>query len=307
MKLYFAPMEGITTYTYRNTHAEVFGMCDTYFAPFITPTENERLSLKSLRDLKEENNIIKPMPQVLTNSAKAFLEFADKASSIGFDEVNLNLGCPSGTVVKKGRGAAALKDPDHLERMFDEIFSKVKIKVSVKTRAGFSNHNEFLRLAEIYDKYPFSEIIVHPRVREEYYRGKAKTETFSVIYNKTEKLLCYNGDVYEVSDYNRIKELFPKTLSVMLGRGAVKNPALFRQIKGGESLKTHELINFSHLLEERYIKVLNSEVFTLYKLKEIWVHMMLNFPDEKKIFKALKKANKLSEFDSALNCLPELE
>ncbi len=307
MKLYFAPMEGITPYTYRNTHAELFGMCDTYFAPFITPTENERLSLKSLRDLKEENNIIKPMPQVLTNSAAAFLEFADKVSQIGFDEVNLNLGCPSGTVVKKGRGAAALKDPDKLEKMFDEIFSKVKIKVSVKTRAGFSDHNEFVRLAEIYNKYPFSEIIVHPRVREEYYRGKAKHETFSVIYEKSEKPLCYNGDIYEVEDYNRIKEVFPNTASVMLGRGAVKNPALFRQIKGGESLKTCELINFSRILEQRYIKVLNSEVFTLYKLKEIWMHMMQNFPEEKKIFKAIKKANKLSEFNSALVCLPELE
>ena len=168
MKLYFAPMEGITTYTYRNAHAEMFGMCDAYFAPFITPTDNEKISIKNLRDILQENNETNLKVQVLSNSQTAFVEFAKRISELGYNEVNLNLGCPSGTVVKKGRGAGFLKDVEKLDRFFDDVFSKTDIKISVKTRTGFYSHEEFGELLSVYNKYPITELTIHPRVREEF-------------------------------------------------------------------------------------------------------------------------------------------
>ena len=135
MKLYFAPLEGITTYTYRNTHREMFGGCDQYFAPFITPSDNEKLSIKCLRDIvPEKNSSVKPIVQVLTNKAESFLKFEEKIKALGYSEVNINLGCPSGTVVKKNRGSGFLREPEALERFLEEVFSASELKIAIKTR-----------------------------------------------------------------------------------------------------------------------------------------------------------------------------
>ncbi len=304
MKLYFAPMEGIAVYTYRNTHAEIFGGCDEYFAPFIVPTENEKISRKTLRDILPENNIVNLRPQVLCSNPEAFVQFAQRIKYLDYNELNFNLGCPSGTVVKKNRGAGALRDTDGLEKFFDYIFSNCDAKISVKTRAGFESHEEFDRLLEVYNKYPVDELIVHPRVRAEYYNGLSNLQTFDKAYNNSLLKLCYNGDICTVSDYNKIEKTYPRLNGIMIGRGAVANPAIFREIRGGDGLKTEELLDFSKKLEERYLKLLGSEKYTLHKLKEIWIYMMLNYPDEKKILKAVKKANKLFELNAAINCLP---
>lgn len=304
MRLYFAPMEGITVFTYRNTHAEMFGGCDKYFSPFIVPTENEKISRKTLRDILPENNIVKLRPQILTNSSEAFVQFAQRIKYLDYSELNLNLGCPSGTVVKKNRGAGALRDVDGLESFFDNVFSSTDIKVSVKTRAGFSGHDEFDRIIDVYKKYPIDELIVHPRVRMEYYNGVPNMETFEKAYNLSSFNLCYNGDIRSLADYHKIVTKYPDLSGIMIGRGAVANPAIFREIKGGEKLKTIELVEFTRVLEERYLKLLGSEKYTLHKLKEIWLYMMWNYPDEKKIIKAVKKSNKLSELNNAINCLP---
>lgn len=306
MELYLAPLEGITTYTYRNAHAEYFGDCDAYYAPFIVPTENERLSLKSLRDIKPVNNKVKLIPQVMCSSPSAFREFARKIKEIGYDEVNVNLGCPSGTVIHKSRGAGALKDTDSLDKLLSGIFDTTDIKISLKTRTGFYSHDEFENLISIYRKYPVSKLIVHPRVREEYYRGTPNLESFLIAYEVFGEKTCYNGNIYSVSDFNRIKEKFPETGSVMVGRGCITNPAIFREIKGGKKLSTDELIKFSNLLETRYLELFKSEVNTLRKLKEVWMYSIENYPEEKKIAKAIKKSTKLTEFNNAINELPAL-
>ncbi len=307
MKLYFAPMEGITTYTYRNTHAQMFGMCDKYYAPFIVPSADERISLKTLRDLLPDRNCAKVVPQVLCNCSEAFDKFAEKVYYLGYDELNLNLGCPATTVVKKKRGAGALLDTERLDQFLDHIFSNPRIQISVKTRVGFYQYDEFDQLLEVYQKHPLSLLIVHPRVREEFYKGTPHMESFEKAYRLLKEKLCYNGNITNVSEYETIRGDYEGLEHVMIGRGAVTNPAIFREIKGGDPLKTEELIAFSNLLEERYLELLQSDAFTLHKLKEVWQYLFLNFPEEKKIAKAVKKANKLSDFNNAIHHLPELK
>ncbi len=306
MKLYFAPLEGITTYTYRNAHSEMFGECDKYFAPFITPTANEKISLKSLRDILPENNVTKPVVQALSSDSAAFLEFAQKVRVLGYDEINLNFGCPSGTVVKKMRGSGALRDLDSLDRLLDGIFSGTDMTISVKTRTGFYSHDEFDEILIVYNKYPISELIVHPRIREEYYNNLPNEESFEKAYSSAKTKISFNGNIYSTKDYEKIIQKYEKLNSVMIGRGAIKNPAIFREIRGGKPLATKELVDFSRCLEERYLKVLGSEIYTLHKLKEIWMYAMQNFPEEKKILKAVKKANRLCDLNGAIGCLPEL-
>ena len=304
MELCFAPLEGITTYTYRNTHAEIFGGCDVYYAPFITPSDNEKLSIKSLRDIiPEHNKVEKLIPQVMTNRSESFLKFEEKIGALGYNEVNINLGCPSGTVVKKNRGAGFLRDPEGIDLFLDEVFVNSELKISIKTRTGFSAHDEFGRLLEVYNKFDMESLIVHPRTRTEFYNGDPNMSVFDDAYGKSRNKLCYNANVFSVEAYKEIVRKYPDISGVMIGRGAIANPAIFREIKGGKPLAVEELVEFTNLLAERYLKVLGSEVYTLHKLKEIWMYTMWSFPEEKKILKAIKKSNKLPDLLMAVKDL----
>lgn len=307
MNLYFAPLEGITTYTYRNIHSQIFGGCDAYFSPFICPSPNEKVSRKMLKDILPENNGVENLVvQILCNHSDAFKLFADKVSDLGYDEINLNLGCPSGTVTGKGRGAGFLKYPEELDRFLDAIFSQNRINISVKTRLGFIEEAEFENLMEIYSRYPIKELTIHPRVRMDFYKGYPRYSAFSYAYHNSKNPLCYNGNVFDLADFNKIGNTYPKISSVMLGRGAVANPALFREIKGGQGLSTQEAVSFTQALKESYYKLFGNDTYTIHKLKEIWLYMMWNYPEEKKILKCIKKAQKLADFMSAIESLPEI-
>ncbi len=304
MNLYFAPLEGITTYTYRNTHAEMFGGCDAYFAPFITPSDIERVSIRSFRDLMPDKNVgVELKAQVLTSQAESFLKFADKAKEIGFREININLGCPSGTVVKKGRGSGFLRDPEGLDKFFYEVFSKTDVTVSVKTRIGFDSGDEMERLMEIYNKYPISLLTIHPRARMDFYGGMPDMKVFDMAYNMSKNKVCYNGNVFTKEEYEDIIQKYPNLGGVMFGRGAVKNPAIFREIRGGKKLSIEELKEFTERLIKNYNGVLKSDYFTLGKLKEIWMYIMWDYPEEKKVLKAIKKSSKLSDLTGAIRGL----
>ena len=306
IKLYFAPMEGITSYTYRNVHNEMFGGCDVYYAPFISPSENERISERHFRDILPENNKeVTLIPQTLTNRADHFLMFQTQAEKIGYDEVNLNLGCPSGTVVKKGKGSGFLKEPEKGDVFLDEIFQQNKGKISVKTRLGYYDGDEMEKLTEIYNKYDMEELIIHARVREALYKGEPDMKSFKKAYESSKNKVCFNGNIFTKEAYEKLIDEYKGIESVMIGRGAIANPAIFREIKGGAKLENKELVDFTYLLAERYMQVLKSQVFTLRKLKEIWVYILWNFPNDKKFSKAIMKTNSLDDFKQIIknSCL----
>ncbi len=307
MNLYFAPLEGITTHIYRNTHARMFGGCDSYFAPFITPSDNERISIKSLRDIVPDvNRDINLTVQVLTNRSDSFLKFEEKIRTLGYNSVNINLGCPSGTVVKKNRGSGFLRDTEALDNFLCQVFTHSKLEISIKTRSGFSSGTELESIIPVYNKYPLSTLIIHPRARADFYNGEPDMEVFAKAYNSSENKVCYNGNIFSAKDFQRIAEDFPDAEGIMIGRGAVANPALFREIRGGRRLETSELIDFTKVLAEQYLPVLGSEVYTLHKLKEIWMYIMWNFPDEKKILKAVKKSSHIYDLFDAIKLLPDI-
>ncbi len=307
MKLYFAPLEGITTYTYRNTHAEFFGGCDAYFAPFITPSDNEKLSIKSLRDIvPEKNKGIRLIPQVLTNQSQSFIKFENKIKELGYKEININLGCPSGTVVKKNRGSGFLRDPEGVDCFLVEVYEQSGLKVSVKTRSGFSSGQELENLMQIYNKYNMEELIIHPRTRIEYYKGEPDMAAFDAAVRISKNPVCYNGNVFSVQDYKIITEKYSEVERIMIGRGAIANPGIFREIRGGRRTETAELLEFTQVLAERYLGVLGSEVYTLHKLKEIWMYTMWMYPDEKKLLKAIKKSSYLGDIFAAVKALPPI-
>ena len=107
---------------------------------FLTPNENGKLSKRQKQDVLPENNKeLHVVPQILTNKAEEFLSAADYLSGLGYEEINLNLGCPSRCVTAKGRGAGFLADLEELHRFLDEIFETSKVRISIKSRIGMRN------------------------------------------------------------------------------------------------------------------------------------------------------------------------
>ncbi len=306
-QLYFAPLEGITGHIYRRAHAAMFGGVDAYFAPFITPTENERLSSKRLRDILPENNENLTLKvQVLTKEPKAYASFEKKVKDLGYDEVNFNFGCPMPTIVNKNTGAGFLRDREVMTSFLEEIFANSKLKISVKTRLGIETPEEMDALMEVYNQFPLSELIIHPRTLADFYKGVPHRDSFKKAYTESKNPVCYNGDILTKADFDSIVSECPDISGVMIGRGGIKNPALFREIRGGAPLSKEEIFAFSDLLLERYHEILKSETHTLQKMKEVWTYMIVHFPEGKKAFKKMRKANHFSDFKWALEELKQL-
>jgi len=162
-------------------------------------------------------------------------------------------------------------------------------------------------LTDIYNKYPLKLLIVHPRTRSDYYKGVPNMLQFKKTYDASVNPLCFNGNIFTALEYQNICTAYPCIEGVMLGRGAIANPAIFREIRGGAQLSSEELLEFSSLLEDRYFEVLKSDTYTLHKLKEVWIYMMQNFPEEKKILKAIKKSNNLCDLNRAISGLKNKE
>ncbi len=312
MRYYLAPMEGITGWVYRQVQHECFPAFDKYFTPFLVPRQKKVFHAKEIRDILPENNEgMTLVPQLLTNRAEDFIRGARLLAGYGYHEVNLNLGCPSGTVVSRGRGAGFLASPQLLKAFLDEVFSAFPdpagkpdgMAVSIKTRLGMEDAEEFVPLIELYRQYPLKELIVHPRVREDYYGNRPDWEAFAGALPNTPFPVIYNGDLFAVSDLTRFRERFADVGTVMLGRGAVADPSLLRQMKGGTPYTRKELQHFLDRLAEAYGQVLSGERDVLFKLKELWFYLGQRFPEGKAELKRIRKSQHLSEYQAAVRSL----
>ena len=240
MKFYLAPMEGITGYIFRNAVEAQFGCgVDKYFTPFIEPHINKGcMTHREKNDvLPEHNRGMNIVPQILTNSAEAFLLAEKHLTDLGYRELNINLGCPSPTVTTKYRGSGLLRDTARLDEMLAEIFEKTSCEVSVKTRIGYSDPIEWQDILGIYNKYPLKELIIHPRVREEFYGGNVHTDAFIYALKNSRHQLCYNGDIRNTEDYDNVMRILSESCgtrlpdAIMSGRGMVEDPSLLMRLK----------------------------------------------------------------------------
>lgn len=306
MKYYLAPMEGITGHIYRNVYEKYFHNIDKYFTPFIVPNQSLSLKTKELRDLLPENNEgLNVVPQILTNDAEGFILTANKLKQLGYDEINLNLGCPAGTVVSKKRGSGFLAYPDELDKFLDEIYKISDMKISIKTRLGKERPEEFYNLIEIYNKYPLEELIIHPRTREDFYGNIPNLKMFKEALSLSKHSICYNGDIFTTENYNEIVKEFPEIDKVMLGRGVLANPGLIGEIRENNFISKEILKEFHDEIFENYTILLNEDKNAMYRMKELWGYMSHIFTDNKKYYKKIKKAQKAKDYREAVSRLFE--
>ena len=351
MQYEFAPLEGITGYIYRNAHHACFPSMDRYYTPFITPKKGKSFTTREWNDIAAEHNQnIAVVPQILTNQAEGFCKVAGMLKEQGYEEVNLNLGCPSATVTAKKKGAGFLADPDALDAFLEEIFAHSPLKISIKTRIGVETPDEFERLLDIFSQYPIQKLIVHPRVLKEFYKGNVHREAYvrakerlSAAAADVETVgwtipVCYNGDLFSVSDTERFLVEYPDVDDLMFGRGMLIDPALVMRLRarsadmaeassakqlrakcadpveenaerlrargtGNAAKRVSDIRDFYARLAEDYAAVLSGERDVLFKMKELWGWQGQLFEGSEKYLKKIRKAQKMTEYKSAVVAL----
>lgn len=291
-----APMEGVTELVFRRIHYECFGGVEAYYLPFIDPTQHLELSNRERRNVLPENNAGVPcVPQVLTKVSDYFLWAAELFRDMGYTEINLNTGCPSGTVMAKGKGAGMLKDTEQLDAFLDRVCGKSALPVSVKTRIGFESPQEWERILEVYSRYPLKKLIVHARTsRDAYKEGTLRPQCWKAAEDMYLGDIVYNGDIKDIEDIEPIRNDPAAEISVMIGRGLIADPALARQMNGGCTSSREEIIHFHDRLSEELMRVYQPDA-ALIKLKTVMEYLIRRFDNIGKIEKQIHKARKMQE------------
>ena len=304
MRYYFAPMEGLTDSIYRRLHHKYFPGVDRYYMPFLSPTIHRTLTHKEDRELPMADSVpFCAIPQILTKVPEDFLWAAQVCRDRGYGEVNLNIGCPSGTVVSKGKGSGMLRDTGALDRFQDEIFHSSPLPISVKTRLGLEKPEEFPAILEILNRYPIQELTVHPRVRKQFYDGSVSMEMFDYAVKNSKNPLCYNGDILTLAQVEAISRKYPSAEAVMIGRGLIADPGM---LSGGTDVTA--LKGFMDELMAVYTVEFGGSRNAIFRLKENWHCMIFLFEDSEKLWKRLRKSTDPVDFkavtDEIFHTLP---
>ena len=313
MDIYFAPLEGITGHIFRRAYNGIYGSgsIEKYFSPFLSPAEKCPITPREKKDITPENNKgINLVPQILTCKSDYFIDATKELKSMGYGEVNLNLGCPSGTVCAKGKGAGFLPETLALQKFLDDIYSYAEsdnMKISVKTRLGYYNPDEFYDLIDIFNAFPISELIIHPRIRTDFYKGEPRREYYAYALEHSKNPLVYNGNIFTVKDYEDLSGAFGRSLDpVMLGRGLISDPSLADKLKGFTTETDFDKLRKLHdTIYHEYQKIMSPDINVLFKMRELWTYWQVLFEGRERDIKKLLKAKKYAEYESiAYSILP---
>ena len=302
MQLYLAPLQGLTDWIFRESYAEHIGQFDKTFTPFVRMQGGEFYRPSQCNDLLPVNNTFqKPIPQFLGKDVESFNRFEELCLEYGYVEANINMGCPFPMVTGKRLGAGLLAHPAEVEKILEGIFAKTSLKISIKCRLGQENSSEFEPLIPIFNTFPLEEIIIHPRVGKQQYKGEADMEAFALYARQLNHPVCYNGDILNVADMVRIQELAPQVERVMIGRGILHNPFLLAEIRQQELTpkeKVKMLRNFHISLIEHSKKKYSGDLHFLKRFEELWSYHAQGFENGHKIYKLVKKCKTLTQYEA---------
>ena len=305
MNYYAAPMEGLTDGIWRQAHQRWFGAPEApvrYYAPFLSPPENRVLIKKKMAELEPAANPgVQVIPQLLAKDGELAAWMIGELRRMGYTEVNLNFGCPSGTVTAKGKGSGMLRDLQKLDAFLDAVFSQAGGPVSVKTRLGVARAEEFGEILNVYNKYPLCELTIHPRVMKQLYRGQADREAFAACLPACTAPVCYNGDVTTVDDLRALEAAFPELSGIMVGRGLIADPALLRKAVGGPAASREELRGYHDELYHGYTEAFGMASCAVSRMKAHWFYLIHLFDGADALEKPLRKAREGWEYETVVN------
>ena len=299
-----APMQGVTDHIFRRVQSRHFAPADKYYTPFVATTQNHVFTPKMMGELSPGINAgLCVVPQLIGHNAEDFLWAARELKAMGYSEVNFNLGCPSGTVVGKKKGSGLLCEQELLRAMFDEIFEKSPIDISVKTRIGRHSPEEFAAILELYNDYPISELIIHPRLQSQQYEGKPHMDAWEMAVQNSKNPLCYNGDIFDRTCAADFAAKYPQIGHIMLGRGLAANPKLAGEVRGEAAVTKEELRAYHDDTFAACREKIPQDKPLLLHLKEFWYYFARSFENSDKELKQLRKAQTASDYLSAVDAL----
>ena len=298
MRYYFAPLECITDSIYRLLHHKYFPGITQYYTPFFSPTVHRNLTPRESRELPPAQTLsFSVVPQLLTKNADDFLWMARQCRDLGYEEVNLNLGCPSGTVTAKGKGSGMLTDLDALDSFLYDIFASAPLDISIKSRIGFQSKEEFPAIMDVLNRYPVKELTVHPRIRSQFYNGSVDMDVFRYAAERSNAPVCFNGNLNTLQDIDKFKQDFPKIDAVMLGRGLIADPGMLSP----NGTDRDALKAFYDSALEEYLDACGGSRNAMFRLKENWRYLICKFDGADKLYKRLRKTTDLNEYISITN------
>ena len=309
VQLSLGPFRGITDAPFRNVFKRHFGGIDKFYTPFFTGIHKEEHA-KNLQGEEIDprcNDVETLTPQILSTDAEEILRFAKQCKELGYKEINLNMGCPFPRVANKKRGSGLLPYPDKVEEMLERVFEEIDIKFSVKCRLGYFDPKEIDVILPVFNKFPLSELIIHPRIGKQLYKGEADAERFKSLIPYINAPLVYNGDIFSVASFERIRERVRPVNQFMLGRGLLANPFLAEEIQGEGAWNAPEQTERLHayvldLYEDR-LRHAGGSPKVLGRMKELWSYLMYNFEEPQMVWRKIKKLNALKEYEDAVEAI----
>lgn len=300
-----APLQGLTNHIFRNAFQKHFSGIDVYYAPWVRADRKSIIPAKYQRDLAPENNQgIRLIPQIMTNKAEDFLHMDEYIASLGYSEINWNLGCPYPMVAKRGMGSGMLAKAETIIALLEEVMPKLKTSISLKVRLGYTNPEELLQLLPQLDSFPLSSIIIHARTGIQMYKGNANPDAFEACLSQSSHKLVYNGDIINNDSFSQLQQRFPSIDTWMLGRGLLSQPFLAEMLKKDEShLPDQSLQRFREFhndLMYNYGAYLSGDKHLLQRMTAYWEYFSNLCINPHKAYKRIKKANSINAYGIAV-------
>lgn len=316
-QIIFAPMEGVTDAPYRIAMEKAFPEWDRYSTDFLRVPgvgnfkENHFIKHFGSECFNSPTHRKKTSFQLLTTFKADTETFVKTADALGFEHLDLNLGCPSKTVNSHGGGAFLLTDPLSLSQLLKNIRKNFNGFFSVKMRIGHEDDKNFLELLKIIQEEGAQALTLHGRTAKQLYRGRADWSYIKTAVDFLKIPVIGNGDVWNVKD---IYDIFEQTNchSVMIGRGAMKSPWLATSYKNShtnESLK--EKLDYISLylftLEKEYRNHKGVDRTILKRFKALSRYLFDDFKSSTHLKSKLLLSESLEEYYRVLETFYKLE
>ncbi|WP_431166465.1 tRNA dihydrouridine synthase [Tenacibaculum halocynthiae] len=300
-----SPLQGFTDFRFRNAQNKYFGGIDTFYAPYIRLNGKFKIKSSYQRDLQPENNTtLTVIPQVITNDPDEFLFVAKYVQSLGYKELNWNLGCPYPMVTKSGMGSGLICNPARIDEVLSKAHSETDILVSMKMRMGYENSEEILHAFPTLDKYPLKNVAIHARIGKQLYKGGVDLDAFQKCIDTSKHQLYYNGDITSVEGFKLMTERFPSITHFMIGRGLIADPFLPQMIKNNTTEyptdRWQRFEAFHNEIYQQYDEALSGPTPIKMKMLGFWEYFSKSFSDPRKTYKKIKKAGNQKKYQVAV-------
>lgn len=305
LTLLSSPLQGFTDFRFRNAFNHYFGGIDTFYSPYIRLNGKLKIKQSYENDILPENNTtLEVIPQIITNDAEEFLFVAKYVQSLGYKELNWNLGCPYPMVAKSGMGSGLICNTPKINEILHRAHNETDILVSMKMRMGYDNASEILDTFPILDKYPIKNIAIHARIGKQLYKGPVDLDAFEKCQDGTKHKLYYNGDITTVAAFKNIEERFPSIDHFMIGRGIIADPFLPSMIKNNTTEYPENrwsiFSDFHDTIYQQYDEYLSGPTPIQMKMLGFWEYFSETTSNPHKTYKAIKKATNAFKYKEAV-------